>query len=155
MWEKLVPETTDEIKSFYGVEDDNSILRILKLQDKIKKEKQRVMSICELMEFLKSSMNYDNMQIWLMGKSIEGVELNLDDKLKKFFELKSDEEILRLYDVEQNYNQHNIKNILYDDIEDDSTLHLGLIEEDEDDMEYKGPTKTLKRIVPCTDDIED
>lgn len=69
------------------------------------------MSNNELILFLENVMNYGNMQIWLMRKQIEGIELNLNDELKKLFELKSNEDILKLYDVEQNYNQNNVNGI--------------------------------------------
>lgn len=69
------------------------------------------MSIDELITFLNSAMNYDDMQIWLMKQEIKGVQLSLNEKLKKFFELKTDDDILRQYDIEQNYDQNNITEI--------------------------------------------
>ncbi len=104
-------ETLEEIKLVYDIQDDETILRLREIKLDIKDKKQKNMGNDELISFLKSIMNYDNMQIWLMEKQIEGIELTLNDKLKKFFELKSNEDILRLYDVEQNYNQNNINGI--------------------------------------------
>lgn len=69
------------------------------------------MSYSELLTFLKYSMEYDDMQIYLMKKEIEGVELTLDDKLKKFFELKSNTDILISYYAQQNYDQNNIDSL--------------------------------------------
>ena len=69
------------------------------------------MSNDELILFLKSAMNYDDMQIWLMKKEFQGIKLTLNDKLKNFFELKTEDDILRLYDIEQNYDQNNIDSI--------------------------------------------
>ena len=42
---------------------------------------------------------------------IKGVELSLNEKLKKFFDLNSDEEILKIYDIQQNYDENNITGI--------------------------------------------
>ena len=69
------------------------------------------MNYDELILFLKNIMNYDEMQIWLMRKQMEGIELTLNDELKKFFSLKTNNDILRLYDVEQNYDQNNINEL--------------------------------------------
>ena len=69
------------------------------------------MNYDELILFLKNIMNYDEMQIWLMRKQMEGIELTLNDELKKFFTLKTNNDILRLYDVEQNYDQNNINEL--------------------------------------------
>lgn len=103
--------TIEEIKLKYDLQDDDVVLRLWTLKSTIKTERQTTMNYNELLAFLKSAMNYDEMQIWLMRKQMEGVELTLNDALKKFFELKSNDDILRLYDVEQNYNQNNIKKI--------------------------------------------
>ena len=65
----------------------------------------------ELIIFLKSAMNYDEMQIWLVKQQMKGVQLSLNEKLRKFFELKSDADILKQYDVEQSYNRNNITEI--------------------------------------------
>ena len=69
------------------------------------------MSNDELILFLQSAMNYDDIQIWLMKMQFQGVQITLNDELKKFFELKTDDDILRLYDIEQNCNQNNIDSI--------------------------------------------
>ncbi len=86
-------------------------LRLMSLKEKIRTEKNRNMDYIELLDFLQNVMNYDEMQIWLMRKRIDGVKLTLNDGLKKFFELKTDDDILALYDIEQNCNQNNIDNI--------------------------------------------
>ncbi len=103
--------TIEEIKLKYDLQDDDVVLRLLTLKSAIKTERQKSINYNELLSFLKSSMNYDEMQIWLMRKQMEGVELSLNDKLKKFFELNSNDDILILYDVEQNYDQNNIDEI--------------------------------------------
>lgn len=103
--------TLENIKLKYDIQDDEIILRLRAIKFAIKDKKQKDMSNDELISFLNSIMNYDDMQIWLIRKQMDGVELTLNDKLKKFFELKSNEDILRLYDVAQNCDQNNINGI--------------------------------------------
>lgn len=103
--------TLEEIKIKYGLQSEEIVLRLWTLKIAIRNEKQRSMNYDELIAFLKRTMNYGDMQMWLMNKQIEGIELTLNDKLKKFFELKSNKDILDFYDIEQNYNQNNIRGI--------------------------------------------
>ena len=102
---------TDELKEKYDLKDDNVISRLISLRNTIKTKRNKSMSYDELISFLQSAMNYDDMQIWLMEKEFQGIQLTLNDELKKFFELKTEDDILRLYDVEQNYDQNNIDSI--------------------------------------------
>ena len=101
----------EEMKLEYDIQDDEIILRIWELKQAIREKKQKMMSDDEILTFLRNAMNYGDMQIWLMKEQIEGIELTLNDELKKFFELKSNDDILRLYDIEQNYDQNNIDEI--------------------------------------------
>ena len=103
--------TIDELKVKYDLQDDNIILRLISLRESIKTKRQKSMTTDELILFLQSAMNYDDMQIWLMEMQFQGAQLTLNDKLKKFFELKTEDDILRLYDIEQNYDQNNIDSI--------------------------------------------
>ena len=63
----------------------------------------------ELLSFLTSAMNYGNMSVWLIRQKLKGIKLSLNDKLKKFFELETDEEILILYDIEQDHYEKNVE----------------------------------------------
>lgn len=103
--------TPEEIKSVYNLQDDDIVLRITVLKSIIKTERQKSVNYNELLAFLKSAMNYDEMQIWLMKKQMEGAQLTFNDELKKFFELYSNDDILKLYDIEQNYDENNINGI--------------------------------------------
>ncbi len=103
--------TIEEIKCKYNLQNDDIIFRIISLKQYIETERHKHMSYSELLTFLKYSMEYDDMQIYLMKKEIEGVELTLDDKLKKFFELKSNTDILISYYAQQNYDQNNIDSL--------------------------------------------
>lgn len=104
-------QVIEEFKKLYGIQDTNTVLRLFNIKSKLASEKNVTMSDDELLRFLDNAMNYDEMQIWLIEKDIKGIEVTLDDTLKKFFELKTDEEILTLYDIEQNYNEKNIENV--------------------------------------------
>ena len=53
----------------------------------------------EIISFLRSAMNYDEMNIWLLRMSAKGIDVSLDESLSKFFELVPQEKILSLYDV--------------------------------------------------------
>ena len=63
----------------------------------------------ELLSFLASAMNYGNMSVWLIRQKLKGIKLSLNDKLKKFFELETDEAILILYDIEQDHYEKNVE----------------------------------------------
>lgn len=102
---------TDELKEKYDLKDDNVISRLISLRNTIKTKRHKSMSYDELILFLQFAMNFDDMQIWLIKKQLQGVQLTLNDELKKFFELKTDDDILRSYDIGQNYDQNNIDSI--------------------------------------------
>lgn len=109
--EKYDNLTTDELKTKFNLQDEDVILRLVSLRESIKLKRQKSMSYDDLLLFLQNAMNYDDMQIWLMKMNFQGAKLTLNDELKKFFELKTEDDILRLFDVEQNYNQNNIDGI--------------------------------------------
>ena len=96
--------TIEDVKLKYSL-DDGVALRLEMIKSILN------MNYDELILFKKNIMNYDEMQIWLMRKQMEGIELTLNDELKKFFTLKTNNDILRLYDVEQNYDQNNINEL--------------------------------------------
>ena len=103
--------TIEEIKLKYNLQDDIVALNLQRLRTTIKNERQKSLNYSELLEFIKSAMNYGNMQLWLITQQIDGIKLTLNDELKKFFELNSTDDILLLYDIEQNYNQSNLDGI--------------------------------------------
>jgi len=104
-------QAIEEFKKIYGIQDTDVVLRLLGIKSKLASEKNANMSDQELFNFLDNAMNYDEMQIWLMQMDIRGIEVSLNDSLKKFFELVTDEDILGLYDIEQNYNENNIESV--------------------------------------------
>ncbi len=78
-----------------------NILRIISLQEDFYTKKQIYMECNDLIKFLKSAMNFDEKQIWYLKQQAQGFELKLDDMLEKFFELKTNEDIIKLYDYIQ------------------------------------------------------
>lgn len=102
---------TDELKEKYELKDDNVISRLISLRNTIKTKRDKSMSYDELILFLNFAMNYDDMQIWLIKNELQGVQLTLNDELEKFFELNTDDDILRSYDIGQNCDQNNIDSI--------------------------------------------
>ena len=93
------------------IRDGEVTLRLSGLKQEFYSKKQVSMEYDELIDFLKNAMNYDEMQIWIMKQQANGIEITLNDMLKKFFEFKKNEDILKLYEVEQNYNEKNINNV--------------------------------------------
>ena len=94
----------------YNIQDTDIVFRLLKIKTKLANERNIDMNNDELFDFLNYAMNFDEMQIWLIRKQLKGEELTLNDELKKFFELKTDDEILVLYDIGQNINEESIDN---------------------------------------------
>ena len=107
---KSISLIIEKIKSTYDI-DNSNILRLIELHFLIKDQYQQDMNISDLLKFLGYVMNYDEMQIWLIRKQIKNENVTLNEKLTKFFSLKSNEDILRLYNMEQNYNQNNLDNV--------------------------------------------
>ena len=91
--------------------DHDVIHKIIELQGIILDKKQKSLSVEKMIRFLNSAMNYGKFQIWLLENQIDGVKLSTNDKLKKFLEETSTDEILTLYDIEQNYDDANLENI--------------------------------------------
>lgn len=100
----------DELKFKYNLQDD-IICKLCSLKNLIEEKRQKSMNYNELITFLKSAMNYDEMQIQFIKQQILNKKITLNEELKKFFELKTNDDILILYDVEQNYNQNNLDGI--------------------------------------------
>ena len=103
-------EIIEEFKKTYNIQDTDIIFRLLKIKAKLAHERNADISNEELFDFLNNAMNYDEMNIWLIRKQFEGEKITLNDELKKFFELKTDDEILVLYDISQNVNEESIDN---------------------------------------------
>ena len=110
MKNKINNEIIEELKK-YGIQDTDIVLRVISIKSKLENEINVNMSNEELFSFLSKAMNNGKMNIWLIKKHLEGINLTLNDKLKKFFELESDEDILGLYYIEQNYYGNKIKKV--------------------------------------------
>ena len=110
MKNKINNEIIEELKK-YGIQDTDIVLRVISIKSKLENEINVNMSNEELFSFLGKAMNNGKMNIWLIKKHLEGINLTLNDKLKKFFELESDEDILGLYYIEQNYYGNKINKV--------------------------------------------
>jgi hypothetical protein len=90
-----------ELKQKCGIENTKTAIRIMSLKEKIRLLRRKNISYEELLKFLESLMNFEEMQMWLLKKEIQNEKITFNDKLDKFFELKTDENILEKYDIEQ------------------------------------------------------
>lgn len=107
----VINEPLEDMKLVYGIRDDEVLQRLWIIKAAIEDKRQEKMEYDEFLLLLKNIMNYGDMQIWLMKQRMEGKNITLEESLKRFFELNSDEDILNLCGAEQNYNQLNIQNI--------------------------------------------
>lgn len=98
----------NELKDKYNISSDEVIIRLNSVKEMIKTIKKKDLNYEELIGFLEATMGYDDIQLWIIRKKFEGVTLTLTDKLEKLFELKKDEDIVRLYDTIENVDDINI-----------------------------------------------
>lgn len=92
--------------------DHDVISKIIELQGIILDKKHKSLSVEKIIRFLESAMNYGKFQIWLLDNPIDSIKLSANDKLRKFLEETSTDEILTLYDIEQNYDDANLENVV-------------------------------------------
>lgn len=90
--------------------DEEVLSKISKIQELIQTKKQIKLTEEEVISFLLNAMNYGRFQMWLLENKLNGVELSINDKLKKFLSETSEEKILILYDIDQELN--DTKNIV-------------------------------------------
>lgn len=104
-------ENNKELEEFrkFNIRDTKVLSRLLSIRSKLVCERNIDMGAEELLSFLASAMNYGNMSVWLIRQKLKGIKLSLNDKLKKFFELETDEAILILYDIEQDHYEKNVE----------------------------------------------
>ena len=94
----------------YGLSEKNAD-RLYELKRILNKTRNISISYDELIIILKSVMNYDEINIWLVRKSLRGEEATLDEILTKYFKTNNYEDFLRIYDIDQNCNQNNIDDV--------------------------------------------
>lgn len=98
-----------EISHPISLLDHDVIPKIIELQGVILERKTKSLSIEKMIDFLNSAMNYGKFQIWLFDCELNGVKLTINDKIRKFLEETSIEEILKIYDIEYEYDNSLIK----------------------------------------------
>lgn len=96
----------DALKRLYKVREDSTlseeeIIRLMEIQTLISNEKKISLSFEGLRSFLLRAMNYNGFQL----------EEENEARLKSFLSVTTDEEILALYDVEENYGEKNLANL--------------------------------------------
>lgn len=96
----------DALKRLCKVREDSTlseeeIIRLMEIQTLISNEKKISLSFEGLKNFLLRAMNYNGFQM---------EEAN-EVRLKSFLSVTTDEEILALYDVEDNYDEENLRSI--------------------------------------------
>ncbi|MCI9585055.1 MAG: hypothetical protein HFH45_00220 [Bacilli bacterium] len=91
---------------------DNDVMnKILELQVIIKEYYGTLVSFEDILLFLENAMNYGFFQIRLLESKLSGVTLSYEETIKRFLDENSIDEILKLYDIEQNYGEDNIEQI--------------------------------------------
>lgn len=84
-----------------GVLSEEEIIRLIEIQFLISKEKKISLSFESLKKFLLRAMNYGKYQI----------DSDEETRFREFLSTITDEEILTLYDVEENYDEANLRSI--------------------------------------------
>lgn len=110
MSHKISKEEYKKLNSKYGLNEE-ICNKLSELKSVLSKERNMIVSYDELIIYLKSAMNHNDMQIWLVRNKIKGHEISLNEMLTKFFELNTYNDFLVLFDIDQNCNQTNIDDV--------------------------------------------
>jgi len=88
-----------KLKQKYSLKEE-VLLNVLEIQSKINEKNE--LSFGELISFLVRVMNDREMQTWRFGRNLNGEIVSLNDSLTKYFKLKTNEEIINLYELNNN-----------------------------------------------------
>lgn len=88
-----------KLKQKYSLKEE-VLLNVLEIQSKINEKNE--LSFGELISFLVRIMNDREMQAWRFGRNLNGEIVSLNDSLTKYFKLKTNEEIINLYELNNN-----------------------------------------------------
>ena len=88
-----------KLKQKYSLKEE-ILLNVLEIQSKINEKNE--LSFGELISFLVRVMNDREMQTWRFGRNLNGEIVSLNDSLTKYFKLKTNEEIINLYELNNN-----------------------------------------------------
>lgn len=91
----------EELHSKEIMLSEEEIIRLMEIQTLISNERKISLSFEGLRSFLLRAMNYNGFQL----------EKENDVRLKSFLSVTTDEEILALYDVEENYDEKNLASL--------------------------------------------
>lgn len=85
-----------KLKQKYSLKEE-VLFNVLEIQSKINEKNE--LSFEELISFLVRIMNDREMQAWRFGRNLNGEIVSLNDSLTKYFKLKTNEEIINLYEL--------------------------------------------------------
>lgn len=83
--------------------------RVLGIRMLIVTKKNVIISLEETLEFLNNAASYSEFQIWL--GDLQERDISKLDRIKALLARTSDSDIIRLFEVEQNYSKHNLASI--------------------------------------------
>ena len=107
--DRLTSDDYEKITLEYGITDD-IVIKLLRLSLRIETEKHKVLKVDELIPFLKSVINCDEINSWAIQEELANRKVTLNEKIKRFFKIKQDQDIINLYDPNKNYNEEEVKN---------------------------------------------
>lgn len=83
--------------------------RVLGIRELIATKKNVIISLEETLEFLNNATSYSEFQIWL--GDLQERDLSKLDRIKALLARTSDSDILKIFEVEQNYDENNLASI--------------------------------------------
>jgi len=88
---------------------NNNNKRVNELRQAIRNRYNKIISNYDLSLFLRKAMCFSEMQTWLLDANIQGKKISEVDLYEKLFALKTNDELLELYEKELNENEKNSK----------------------------------------------
>lgn len=83
--------------------------RVLGIRELIATKKNVIITLEETLEFLNNATSYSEFQIWL--GDLQERDLSKLDRIKALLARTSDSDILKIFEVEQNYGKNNLASI--------------------------------------------
>lgn len=96
----MTKEEIELIKRRYDL-SEKLVKKVIEVQLEFLEKKEVALNFDEAISFLIQAMNYNKMQVYLIGKELNGEILPLKTTLTKLFELNDNDELLKLYDTVQ------------------------------------------------------
>ena len=90
-----------KLKEKYDLKEE-VLLNVLEIQSKINEQDERKLSFDETISFLIEATKFKDMQTWIFGRTLNGEIVSLNNSLTKLFELKTNEDIINSYELNNN-----------------------------------------------------